>query len=170
MDKDDAKLAVEVINGIVKLFSQATSAYESRKRLDVEMADLSYKRDIAEKTLDLKKLEIEKAHQNFERSCGEIDKMLARMDQQQRFNLKNLAHWHKVSDKILSKILKLKSDDTEFNHLIDLWRQTESYVANATVLGFTVISDASSAVQTLLANVPNASIGFHARRQIGQGE
>ena len=170
MDKDEARLAVEVINGIVKLFSQATSAYANRKRHDVEMAELSAKRHIAEKTLDLKKLEIEKAHQKFERYCDKIDKTLALMDQQQSFNLKNLAHWHKVSDKILSKILKLKSVDTEFKQLIDLWRQTESNIANATVLGFTVISDASSAVQTLRAKVPNASIGFHALRQIEQGE
>lgn len=166
MDKEEAKLAAEGINCVVNLVSRAISAYENCKRLDVEMAELKAKRHIAEKTLDLKKFEIEKSYQQFERKCEKIEKFLAVIDRDRSMYLKNLSRWQKNSDEILSKILELKGDDAQLNRLKNMWEQIESMIANGAMVGIAAIPHVSNTAQTLLANVSSVGVGFSSPWQI----
>lgn len=171
MNKDDAKLAVEVINGIVKLFSQATSAYEKSKRLEVEMAELNDKRYLAEKNLDLKKLEIEKAYQEFEQKCNLIDKNLSIFEKNIQALEMNEKYYRKQSDKILSLILKHKG---EVPSLVKLWESLQLLIENSMERRVNnmnkSLSYVSDSAKALLATTHNGCVGFSARRQIGQGE
>ena len=154
------QVATTAITAVGNLFTRAISAYENCKKMDVELAALRVKHEVASKYFELEKLKLQEERKNFDRICKQIETQLDTFKIDRSEYLKRQRHYQRQSDQILKAILNATADDAQLDRLRSLWEILQTKMENAArEENIAVLNFSASAKQLIDVNRPQISHG-----------
>jgi len=133
-------------------------AYETSKRLDLEMAQLKAKHDLTSQAFALKREQLAVAERAFNAACKALEDQLKRYDGSRKENNEVRKTWLKQADRLLEDIMRDDISEQKRDKMINLWNRTQDTLTAGLVRTDQLIMSLPAAAKLAL-EAPSVALG-----------